>query len=132
METDLYDEDEKQYSSAVEQADKAFRAQLNYGGIRLDATQPLRPGVSRPIMFDWQSGDLPDEIGQMRRLATAFNSLADALEDRGIDCSERLPTKDDADEHGFVEWLRSGQWLLGLWQEKPVDATRWRCMSARV
>ncbi|MDC9611624.1 HAMP domain-containing protein, partial [Pseudoalteromonas sp. GABNS16H] len=79
----MHDVDEKHYSSAVEQAEMALRAQLNYGGVHLDATQPLRRGVSRSITFDWQSGDLPDEIGQMRRLASAFNSLADALEDKG-------------------------------------------------
>lgn len=111
--------------SDIELAEITLKAQLNYGGI-------LRDPKDHKLVMDYCQGDLPDEIGQMRRLASAFNSLADALEDKGIACSERLPNADDADASGFVEWLRSGQWLRGLWQEQPVDATRWRCMSARI
>ncbi len=109
----------------IEAAEKRLRVQLNYGGIVHDPED-------HKLVMEYRQGDLPDEIGQMRRLASAFNSLADALEEKGVACVERLPKADDADENGFVEWLRSGQWLRGLWEDQPVDATRWRCMSVRV
>lgn len=109
----------------IEAAEKRLRVQLNYGGIVHDP-------ADHKLVMEYRQGDLPDEIGQMRRLASAFNELADALEDKGRACSEQLPSADDADENGFVEWLRSGQWLRGLWEEQPVDATRWRCMSTRI
>lgn len=111
--------------SEIESAEKRLRAQLNYGGIAHDPTD-------HKLVMEYRQGDLPDEIGQMRRLASAFKELADAFEDKGLDCSEKRPSADDADENGFVEWLRSGQWLRGPWKEQPVDATRWRCMGARI
>lgn len=109
----------------IEAAEKRLRVQLNYGGIVHDPED-------HKLVMEYRQGELPDEIGQMRRLASAFNSLANALEEKGVACVERLPKADDADENGFVEWLRSGQWLRGLWEDKPVDATRWRCMNVRV
>lgn len=109
----------------VAAAEQRLRVQLNYGGI-------IRDPESGKLSMNFRHGDLPDEIGQMRRLASAFDSLADALEDKGVACKDRLPGADDADEKGFVEWLRSGQWLRGGWEEQPVDATRWRCMSVRI
>ncbi|WP_300500756.1 hypothetical protein [Marinobacter sp.] len=112
--------------SEIEVAEKNLKVQMNYGGILHDPND-------HKLVMDYRQGDLPDEIGQMRRLAMAFNKLADALEDKGIDCSERLPQEDDADENGFVEWLRSGVWLRGPVSEgKPVDASRWRSMGSRI
>lgn len=109
----------------IEAAEMKLRAQLNYGGIVHDQ-------ADHNLVMDYRQGDLPDEIGQMRRLASAFSELADALEEKGLACSEQRPSADDADENGFVEWLRSGQWLRGLWNDQPIDATRWRCMSVRI
>jgi hypothetical protein len=83
----------------IETAEKNLRAQLNYGGI-------LHNPNDCKLAMEYRQRDLPNEIGQMRRLAHAFNSLADALEDKGTACSERLPKEDDADIHGNVEWLR--------------------------
>lgn len=66
-------------------AENNLTAQLNYGGI-------LHDPDDHKLVMEYRQGDLPDEIGQMRRLAAAFNGLADALEDKGVDCAERLPT----------------------------------------
>lgn len=109
----------------IKEADKRLTEQLNYGGITLD------PDTNRLVM-DYAQGDLTDEIGQMRRLSQAFDQLADALEDQGVACSERLPTEDDADANGFVEWRRSGRWVRNLVSGgQPVDATHWRRLPAR-
>lgn len=59
----------------VEQAERNLTAQLNYGGIFIDHQH-----TSRHITMEYEQGDLPDEIGQMRRLAEAFTELADARE----------------------------------------------------
>lgn len=68
----------------IETAEKNLRVQLNYGGI-------VQTPEGRMLVMEYHEGDLPDEIGQMRRLASAFSSLADALEDKGLFCSEQLP-----------------------------------------
>lgn len=107
-------------------AENRLSTQLNYGGIERDS-------VSGKLEMNYRPGDLPDEIGQMRRLARAFEALADSLEDKGIECAQRLPTQDDADDNGDVEWLRSGVWMRGrVSTGVPVDATRWRCLGVRV
>lgn len=59
--------------SEILASEKRLRVQLNYGGIVHDP-------FDRNLVMEYQQGDLPDEIGQMRRLASAFNELADALE----------------------------------------------------
>lgn len=59
----------------IEAAEKRLTALLNYGGIHHDRMHS--PGH---LTMEWQQGDLADEVGQMRSLASAFNELADALE----------------------------------------------------
>lgn len=58
--------------SEIEAAEKRLRVQLNYGGIVHDP-------ADHKLVMEYRQGDLSDEIGQMRRLASAFNELADAL-----------------------------------------------------
>lgn len=59
----------------VKRAEKHVNEQLSYGGI-FPSTGPF----GRTLEYRYQDGDLLDEIGQLRRLADALNSLADALE----------------------------------------------------
>lgn len=47
--------------------------------------------------------------------------------------SEQLPTKEDADENGLIEWFRSGVWVRGsISNDVPVDATAWRHIDERM
>jgi len=57
----------------TEQAEKAVNALLNYGGLT---------AVDGQFAFEYQDGDLPDELSIMRRLSVAFTELADALEEQ--------------------------------------------------
>lgn len=61
----------------IKQAEKQVNEQLSYGGIF-----PSTGSFGRTLEYRYQDGDLLDEIGQMRRLATALNNLADALESK--------------------------------------------------
>lgn len=70
----------KQNPRVIEEADNALHVQLNYGGIHFNPTESLKPLAQRPIQHDWQSGDLEDEIGKMRDIASAYLDLANALE----------------------------------------------------
>lgn len=110
---------------SIREAENNLTGQLNYGGL-------IRDSATRRLVLDYKQGDLVDEIGQMRRLAQAFLALADALDDPGIECSVQMPAAEDADENGFVEWLRSGVWLRGLVSgNRPVDATHWRPLPSK-
>lgn len=71
--------------SEIEAAEKRLRTQLNYGGL-------IHDPADHKLEMEYRQGDLPDEIGQMRRLASAFNELADVLEEKGLACSEQLPS----------------------------------------
>lgn len=62
-------------SKQIERAAKHVNEQLSYGGI-FPSTGPF----GSTLEYRYQDGDLVDEISQMRRLADALNSLADALE----------------------------------------------------
>lgn len=64
-----------QQSLTIEELEKQLTVQLNYGGIFVDGQ--CNPGH---IEMAYECGDLTDEIGQMRRLASAFTNLANALE----------------------------------------------------
>lgn len=66
---------ETNVSKRIKLAEKHVNEQLSYGGI-FPGTGPF----GRTLEYRYQDGDLVDEIGQMRRLADALNSLADALE----------------------------------------------------
>ncbi|WP_456017470.1 hypothetical protein [Pseudomonas fluorescens] len=66
---------ETNVSGPIKQAEKRVNEQLSYGGI-FPATGPF----GSTLEYRYQDGDLVDEIGQMRRLASALNHLADALE----------------------------------------------------
>ena len=47
------------------------------------------------------------------------------------DCNIRLPSSDDADKNGMVEWLRSGVACRNTVDGgRPVDATHWRRTTA--
>ena len=62
-------------SERIERAEKHVNEQLSYGGI-FSSAGPF----GSTLEYRYRDGDLVDEIGQMRRLADALNSLADALE----------------------------------------------------
>lgn len=59
----------------IRRAEKQVNEQLSYGGI-VPSTGPF----GGTLEYRYQDGDLVDEIGQIRRLASALNNLADALE----------------------------------------------------
>lgn len=65
-------------------------------------------------------------LERLRAIQHAAAQAADALEEKGVSCSDRLPTSEDANSNAMVEWLRSGIWMRGAFNEQPVDATRWR------
>lgn len=62
-------------SVRINQAEKKVNEQLSYGGIL-----PNHGPFGRTLEYRYQEGNLVDEIGQMRRLASALINLADALE----------------------------------------------------
>ncbi|GEM77752.1 hypothetical protein [Vibrio sagamiensis] len=64
-------------SERVKKAEIEVYQCLNYGGIFHDEAP-----TSKSIELAYEQGDLSDEIPHMRRLATALNKLADALEDQ--------------------------------------------------
>ncbi|MBA6105265.1 hypothetical protein [Pseudomonas monteilii] len=66
---------ETNVSERVKRAEKHLNEQLSYGGI-FPSTGPF----GNTLEYRYQDGDLVDEICQMRRLADALSSLADALE----------------------------------------------------
>lgn len=66
---------ETEASERIKRAEKHVNEQLSYGGI-FPSTGPF----GSTLEYRYQDGDLVEEIGQMRRLADALNSLADALE----------------------------------------------------
>jgi len=57
------------------QAEQRLESLLNYGGIHLDDTQ-----IPTRLTFQYQDGDVADEIAQMRRIGNAFLELADRVE----------------------------------------------------
>lgn len=61
--------------NAVQKAKKKLEVELNYGGIFVGNSH-----TTKHISMAYEQGDLPDEIGQMRRIANAFNNLANTLE----------------------------------------------------
>ncbi|WP_372997686.1 hypothetical protein [Marinobacter sp.] len=63
---------------------------------------------------------------KLEAIADAARKASETIEDQGILCEERLPSQEDANAQGMVEWLRSGVWMHGAFDELPVDATRWR------
>ncbi len=67
----------KDQEKRIQAAEKQLTALLNYGGIYVNGGNQ-----NRHIALAYQEGDLSDEVGQMRDLATAFSELADALEDQ--------------------------------------------------
>ncbi|AXQ50960.1 hypothetical protein DZC31_30035 (plasmid) [Stenotrophomonas rhizophila] len=66
---------ETNVSEWIKRAEKQLNEQLSYGGI-----SPSTGPFGSTLEYRYQDGDLVDEIGQMRRLAAALSSLADALE----------------------------------------------------
>lgn len=104
----------------LEETQARVNSLLNYGGITLEDGR---------LVLDTSQGDLASEIKHMNQLCYAFADLAAALNGEGFVCAECMPTEADANEHGDVEWLRSGMWMRGrVSSGKPVDATRWRPM----
>lgn len=59
----------------IDNTEKQLNAQLNYGGMLVNGEL-----TSDRISMGWRGGEINDEINQMRRIAEAFLSLANALE----------------------------------------------------
>lgn len=66
---------------------------------------------------------------RLKAISDSARTALEAMEDKGFACDVRLPTHADANSAGMVDWLRSGIWMRGPYNETPVDATRWRILK---
>lgn len=103
----------------IQELEKDIAERLNSGIIRSDEN-----GI---LSIAYPHEKRADNIRELEMVSQILDNLERELEDKGVDCNDRLPDRSNADANGNVQWLRSGVWMHGpALGDRPVDATRWR------
>lgn len=84
------------------------------------------------LSVDTDFYNLSDTLTKIKALQNSLGLLAATLETVGIDCKDRYPTEEDADDIGEVLWLIHGVWIpRPIKDGTPEGATRWKKIPNR-